>query len=123
MPTRVRRHGFTLIEIMIVVGIISIVISIAVPAWLRQRRLASQRVCQEQLTKIDGAKLQWAIETRQSGGAVPVWADLVGSDRYLKFQPNCPEGEPYTLGSVNELPTCGATTSNYPNPHTYPEGS
>lgn len=52
--------GFTLVEIMIVVAIIGIIIAIAVPAFLRARENSRGRACQENLSKIDGAKEQYA---------------------------------------------------------------
>ena len=47
-----RVAGFTLVEIMIVVGIIGIIIAIAVPAFLRQREMSRARACQDNLKTI-----------------------------------------------------------------------
>ncbi len=62
--------GFTLVEIMIVVAIIGIIIAIAVPAFLRARENSRATACQENLTKIDGAKEQYALEFKYANDTV-----------------------------------------------------
>ena len=101
-------RGFTLVEIMIVVAIIGVILSIAVPAWMRQRERARQRACQENLSKIQGAKEQWAMENQIPDSGVPSWDDLVqpGGTGYLKAQPHCPAGGDYTIGSVGVAAIC-----------------
>lgn len=101
-------RAFTIVEIMIVVAILGIILAIAGPTWIRQRTLSQQRVCQENIMKIEGAKEVWALETFQAGTAVPGWGDLVAADGsgYLKQQPACPADGTYTLGAVSDLVTC-----------------
>lgn len=103
-----RHGGFTVIEIMIVVAITGIVISIATSGWIRQRELARQRACQENLSKIDGAKQQWAMETQQPGTATPDWSDLVAADGsgYLKRRPRCPSLGTYSINTIDSFPSC-----------------
>lgn len=108
---RAHYHGFTLVEIMIVLGIISIIVAIAVPAWLRQRENSRSRACQENLAKIDGAKEQWALENRLSNGTtVPSdWlsnTDICGPNGYIKREPNCPAGGTYTPNAIGSPPSC-----------------
>lgn len=113
LPSRHDRSGFTLIEIMIVIAILGIIIGIAGPTWLRQRSLSQQRVCQENMAKIDGAKEQWALEKNQPGSATPGWADLVADDGagYLKTQPSCPANGTYALGAVGQATACSITAA------------
>lgn len=110
--TKHTAKGFTLVEIMIVVAIIGIIIAIAVPAFLRARENARGQACQENLSKIDGAKEQYALEFRQSNGAAAPFAQLiqpngaaVGSG-YLKAIPKCPAGGNYTEAVIGTDPTC-----------------
>jgi prepilin-type N-terminal cleavage/methylation domain-containing protein len=118
-----RSGGFTLIEIMIVVCILGILIGIATPTWIRQREVSQTRSCQENLTKIAGAKEQWAMENNKTAADTPDWSDLYASDgsSYLKTMPACPAGGDYTLNTINENPTCSITVPDHnadPRDHT-----
>lgn len=108
--TRAQR-GFTLVEIMIVVAILGIILAIALTTWVKQRELSQARTCQENLSKVQGAKEQWALENNQSDSATPVWSDLVAVDGtgYIKKQPFCPADGTYTIGSMAEQATCSVT--------------
>lgn len=108
-----------MIEIMIIVGVIGILIAIAIPSWLRAREFSAQRSCQENLTKIDGAKEQWALEYRQGSLATPTDADLYGIQRYVKTSPVCPTGGTYTIQNMSNRPTC-SNGANPDFPHSFP---
>ena len=75
-----RKSGFTLVEIMIVVCIIGLLAAIAIPNFVRARTTAQMNTCIDNLRQIDAAKQQWALETRQSGNATPSYGNL---DPYL----------------------------------------
>src|ERR1700685_1624302 len=70
------RGGFTLVEIMIVVAIIALLASIAVPNFLRARKRSQATRCLEDLRIIDSATDQYAIETNKATGATAQWVDL-----------------------------------------------
>lgn len=106
---RKRRSGFTLVEIMMVTGIIGIIIAIATTTWRRQREISRARVCQENLSKIDGAKEQYAFNNNLPGSVTPDMDDLVGRTLYIKKEPVCPAGGSYTLNAINNSPTCNYT--------------
>ena len=106
MSPKATQGGFTLIEIMIVVAIIGILLAIAVPGFVRARTQSRNRACQENLAKIDGAKEQWALETKAAADATPTMAQLVGTDSYIKTEPKCPQSGTYTVGNMSTLPTC-----------------
>jgi prepilin-type N-terminal cleavage/methylation domain-containing protein len=99
-------RGFTLVEIMIVVLIIGILLAIAVPNFVRARESSRTKACVANLKQIEAAKEQWAMDTRAASDATPNWNDLVGSDKYMKSQPQCPSGGNYTIGNVATLPSC-----------------
>ena len=74
-PNR-QRGGFTLIEIMIVVAIIALLASIAVPGFLRARKRAQASRVINDLRHLDAAVDQYALETNKPGGYVATFTDL-----------------------------------------------
>jgi prepilin-type N-terminal cleavage/methylation domain-containing protein len=70
------KSAFTLVEIMIVVAIIALLASIAVPNFLRARKRSQATRILEDLRVIDSAIDQYAIENNKAGGATVVWADI-----------------------------------------------
>jgi prepilin-type N-terminal cleavage/methylation domain-containing protein len=75
------RRGFTLVEIMIVVAIIALLASIAVPNFLRARKRSQATRILEDLRMLDSASDQYAIENNKTSGTTPAFADL---KTYLK---------------------------------------
>jgi prepilin-type N-terminal cleavage/methylation domain-containing protein len=69
------RSAFTLVEIMIVVAIIALLASIAVPGFLRARKRAQASRILNDLRLIDSALDQYAIETNKASGAPVGTAD------------------------------------------------
>jgi hypothetical protein len=61
---------------------------------------------------ITGAKVSWMIERNKTTNDTPTWADLVGSDGYLKSLPRCPGGGTYTIGKISEPPSCSIAEHN-----------
>jgi prepilin-type N-terminal cleavage/methylation domain-containing protein len=111
-----RAKGFTLVEIMIVVAIIGILIAIAVPGFVRARTQSRNRACQENLTKLDGATEQWALENNKAVAAAVAMGDLYLADGsgYLKNEPFCPAGDgaAYVLTAVGTAPACPVVGAN-----------
>ncbi len=67
------RGGFTLVEIMIVVAIIALLASIAVPNFLRSRKRAQATRILEDLRLIDAAVDQYAVESNLSPATAVTW--------------------------------------------------
>jgi prepilin-type N-terminal cleavage/methylation domain-containing protein len=103
------KAGFTLVEIMIVVALIGLLASIAVPNYVKARDNSQQSACVNNLRQIDGAAQTWALETKQGPNATYILADLMP---YIKLDsqgkiPGCPANGVYTPGAtVASTPTC-----------------
>ena len=105
-----KKSGFTLVEIMIVVGIIGLLASIAVPNFVKARQASRRSACIANLKKIEDAKVTWAMETNKSTTDAPGELDLFGSDNYLRRRPTCPSSGSYDLGTVAGTPSCTMAT-------------
>src|SRR5688572_26849635 len=71
-----KRGGFTLVEIMIVVAIIALLASIAVPNFLRSRKRSQATQILEDLRLIDAAVDQYAIEYNKKKGEDVTWTQV-----------------------------------------------
>lgn len=106
-------RGFTLVEIMVVVLIIGILVSLAVPSWMRARERAQTRICVANLRQIQQAKEVYALATRARSGTSVSMSDLVPT--YLEAEPFCPAGggAPYEVGAIGEPPICPTGLPNH----------
>ena len=104
--TTMRRSGFTLVEIMIVVAIIGLLAAIAIPNFVKARTASQRNACIANMKQFEGAKSTWALENKKTGADVPADADLFGADKYIAKKPDCPAGGNYVLGAVDAAPTC-----------------
>lgn len=105
-----RRAGFTLIEIMIVVGIVALLATIAMPTFVRARTTSHKNSCINNLRQIEGAVQTWALDNNKGGASTPTFTDIHG---YLKREVVCPSGgadadfdSSYTIQSVSTNPIC-----------------
>jgi len=113
MPVPVsRKAGFTLIEMMIVALVIGIILSIALPNWMKARETSRTQACISNLTAIENAKDQCAMEYGLGNGYVVVWADLVPA--YIRSQPQCPSGGDYVIGPIGIRTDCPIANHDLP---------
>jgi len=105
IPTN-SRSGFTLVEILIVVAVIGLLLSIALPNYVKTRKVAQTTICIENLTQIESAKQIFGVEVGKKNGDEIQEEDLIGPTLYIKKMPECPAGGKYDLGAIGENATC-----------------
>jgi prepilin-type N-terminal cleavage/methylation domain-containing protein len=105
-----RKSGFTLVEIMIVVAIIGLLAAIAIPNFVKARSASQKSACIANLKQIGGATSTWAMEKKKNNSDTPVASDLYGADAYIRDEPGCPGGGSYTLTAVDTKPLCSLST-------------
>jgi prepilin-type N-terminal cleavage/methylation domain-containing protein len=100
------KRAFTLVEIMVVVSIMALILAIAVPGFARARDNSKAKACQYNLKQILCSKERWAMDNNRAPLDTPAMSDLAVPGVYMKGLPVCPGGGTYTVGRLDQLPTC-----------------
>ena len=107
------KNGFTLVEIMIVVAIIALLASIAVPGFLRARKRSQASRIINDLRLIDSAVDLYAIETNKASGAtvrVVDWTNYMKRGTNLYTTGKDILGADYGIQTVDSLPKVPSTS-------------
>ncbi len=91
-----------------------LLVAIAIPNLIKASNTSAKVSCISNLRQIDGAKEQWQLEQKKSDTDTPTWDDLIGSDKYLKLKPACPNSGTYTLGNMKTKVTCSVPGDTLP---------
>ncbi|MDP3790196.1 MAG: prepilin-type N-terminal cleavage/methylation domain-containing protein [Candidatus Omnitrophota bacterium] len=105
------RGGFTLVEIMIVVAIVAIALSIAVPNYLTVSKVSRKTVCINNIKKIQAAVDEYAMERNiDSGiGLTPQQEEDIYANYLRGGEPTCPSGGEYIIETIGSNPQVRCT--------------
>jgi prepilin-type N-terminal cleavage/methylation domain-containing protein len=106
--TASRKSAFTILELLIVLGIIGLCAALAVPNFVRASSVSQKNACINNLYQIRAAIGQWTIETRAQAGATVQYSDICA---YLRNTVACPAGgtsfsDSYTITDNQTQPVC-----------------
>ena len=78
-----RKRAFTLVELLVVIGIIAILIGILLPSLIRAREAANRAACLSNMRQLGLALLEYSV--RNKGGYAPIGYIITSSGTHVKM--------------------------------------
>jgi len=89
-----RKHGFTLLEIMIALAVLSLLALVAIPNFIRVRDIAKEKICAHNMRQIESGLDRYAADNLASAFSDLAMNDIVPD--YLRDTPECPSNGTYS---------------------------
>ncbi|WP_301109742.1 competence type IV pilus major pilin ComGC [Sporosarcina sp.] len=90
--------GFTLIEMMIVLLIITVLVLIAIPNVTKHSKSIDEKGCAAYIKMVEGQVQAYKMDEKK----IPTISDLTGAG-YLPNAPTCPDGSAITLDAEGKV--------------------
>jgi len=135
---RTLRRGFTLVELLAVIGIIALLIGLLLPALNKARRASMQTKCLANMRSIEAAQMIYAVENHNylvdasDQGDFDItqgsWIGALQKYSAIPLARRCPADQspyfdqPFVSGSVSAYRTCSYAINNYLSATHFPTG-
>jgi competence protein ComGC len=101
-----------ILKVLLYVPLLIVLIAVAIPNFVRAKATTCKNACVNILRQIDGAKAQYALESKSEKGAV-VTADQISPFLKGGKVEKCPGDGIILVGLVGENPTCSIPEHNF----------
>ncbi len=101
--TRLSRHGFSMTELLVILGAVGLIAVIAVPSFIEMRRRSQLGSCSENIRTIEAAADQYLAHSGSDSSTTGVLTmQPLIDQQFLKSNPECPTGTGYNVSIENE---------------------